>query len=206
VFVVDREGMPAGQGMAMLDEAARFAEQLPATDRVAAWLLPTPPARLALNQPRAEVASALRGAVGTGAPPTTLVRMTPTEAKAIEVGDTVMFRTVTARECSRPVLLGTACQQMVRFEATNRVLAAEQHSEVTMRALQDLFRALAAVPGPKHVVLVTGGVLEQVRVLEDTAAIAAGARVHVHAFLAGCQPDDRTQLEILESLAALQEG
>jgi hypothetical protein len=56
------------------------------------------------------------------------------------------------------------------------------------------------------VVLVTGGVLEQVRVLEDTAAIAAGARVHVHAFLAGCQPDDRTQLEILESLAALQEG
>jgi len=182
VLVVDREGMPAGGGMAMLDAAVRFVEQLPVTDRVAAWVLPTPPARLSLNQPRPEVVAALRGAVGTAAQPTSLVRMTPGEAKAIEIGDTEMLRTVIARECARPVLAGTTCPQIVRFEATTRALDAEHHSEVTSRVLQDLFRALAGVPGPKHVVLITGGVLESARLLKDTAAVAAGARVHVHAF------------------------
>ena len=184
VFVVDRDGMPSGEGQPLLAAAARFTDGLSPDDRVAAWVLPDARGTLAFTPAREPLRAALERALGSAPPSPNFIRVAPGEVAMIKMGDQTTLAAVTARECGRPILSGPGCPPAVQFEIDRRFFELEAHARRTLRALSDLIQALGTLDGPKHLVLLTGGIIESLELtgtIQEVALSAAAARVHVHA-------------------------
>jgi VWFA-related protein len=185
VIVVDREGMPAGEGQQMLAAVTQFLDRLGAEDRVAAWVLPSVSESLAFTTNVDGVKQIISRAIGTAGSDATHVRVTPTEAMEISSGVQQTRQKVVSRECSRMMFQGNPqCAQLVSMAADHVYQAARRHSEQTLRILGDLVRALLRLDGQTHVLVVTGAVLqtqEATTRIREIAGAAATSRVQVHA-------------------------
>jgi VWFA-related protein len=184
VIVVDRDGMPSGEGQPLLAAAARFIDGLLPEDRVASWILPDARGGLQFTTARDPVRAILERSSGSAPRSPSSIRTAPGEVAMVKMGDQRALAAVTARECSRPMLSGSGCPTQVQFEIDRRYSDLEAHARRTLRALRDLIHALGTLDGPKHVLLLSGGIIETPELTEtirDVALSAAAARVHVHA-------------------------
>ena len=181
ILVVDRDNVPAGEGRPMLSAAATFVDGLPADDRVALWTLPSSSSALRFNENRGEMTQRLRMAVGTYRAPFGPWIVGRDEAIQVDDGMTEVLDRIIARECYRQP---DKCPQEVENQARELARDARQRAEATLSGLGNLIDALAAVEGPKHLVLVTGGPVstnDNLRVIAALGERAALARVIVHA-------------------------
>lgn len=194
VLAVDRDHIAAGEGQSMLEAASRFIDRLGPDDAVALWVLPGDGQTLRFDESRDALKKAVRQAVGTyrplmtgGLPGRGAFNISREEALQIEEGRADVLQTVIARECvpqpeDSPRM--DSCPTAVPQEARQIALEARRRAQVTLGGLGELVRLLALSDGPKHVVLITGGPAgsrEELPMVDRVAAMAAQARVTIHA-------------------------
>jgi VWFA-related protein len=159
VLVVDRGQLSVGSIKSATQAASRLLDQLAPDDRVALFSLPSGP-RVDFTSDRAALEKAL-------------ARIGPAQDRwsgefNISLAEAIAFmerrdRTrVTARECEK--YLNTprtsdeeACAQRVETEAQQQVDEQQTSVDDRLGALEALVQALGQVPGPKTLVLASGG-------------------------------------------------
>jgi VWFA-related protein len=198
VLVVDRESILGGQGQQVLGAAQAFADRVAPADRLALATMPDPGGRLRFNEPRDELKRRLGKAVGTWFSAPTAHTIFPWEAIEIARQNQEVLEQVAQRECPRPSESSpeayATCRSQISMEA--RIVADARRREVDagLQALRTLFAALGALEGPKHVVLIAGGLAESTDDLLSVASlarVAAASRVWVHVLqvTSGGNPD-----------------
>jgi len=181
VLVVDRDHIPAGEGQQTLRAAARFVDSLPEEDGVALWVLPDAGGSLRFNEDRAALTRRLLTAVGTHRPVYGPWIVGRDEALKVDAGNRETLAQIVSRECFRQP---PTCPAEVEAQAFQTAADARHRAEATVANLGSLIDALAAVDGPKHLVLVTGGpaaTFDNTGVIAGLGSRAAHARVTVHA-------------------------
>jgi VWFA-related protein len=197
IFVVDVENILSGEGRLAMQGIADYLERLGPEDRVGLVALPS-------GDPRIEpttVRTVIRGAVTTLAGTSMRLRdrqMTFGEAVGIAGGDrralaAYWYRIVDqgrqpamGKECGppqgefeRPLSVPLVC-----IDAARRVLdMARYHTRRTVDVATSLATAMAPLPGPKGIVLVSGGVVtdpETLAQLREFATAAERARVSLY--------------------------
>lgn len=185
IVAVDDEHLPIGEARGVLSDLGALLDQLAPGDRAGLIALKGDGTRVELTTDIGVVREALKGVAGKEQARFGQFSITATESMAILESDRTTLERVIAREC-RPN--DPACPNQVRFEAESNGNALERSTRVTIEALRSLFENLAAIEGPKSVVLVSGGVFGTRRtrpLIEEAAEAAARARVSVfalHAF------------------------
>jgi VWFA-related protein len=194
VLVIDRDHIPAGEGQQAMAAAARFIDSRVPGDQVALWVLPARKESLQFVQGRETMKAELKKALGTYRPPQVdglagraSFNIAPQEAVEIEDGNSNTLRTVISRECPDPnpeSPRGDPCPAQVPMAARQIAQDTRQRAQATLLALGDLIKRLSVEDGPKHVVLVTSGILgsrEELGIVQMLGAQAAQSRITFHA-------------------------
>jgi len=184
VFVVDEGNIAAGGGKAAMAAASRLIDQLGRGDRVALLSIPSGPA-IDFTFDRAPVREALDRAIGRAARPmsTDDFSLSLQELFAFDIAATADQRaqqqTILFRECpvSMPSGRREACESSLRDDAAARLQSYRERSRATIAGLDKLFRALAAMQGPKIVVLISEGLIARpdLRDSSETSQLAKTA-------------------------------
>jgi VWFA-related protein len=188
VIVVDREHIPAGDGVGTIEAAVKFIDALQPEDRVAVWSIPTTSSRLALSPDFDAARRAIRAAQGTYRPSPSKYSIGRDEAVKATEGQKDVLSAIVGRECeatgeNTPDLI-VSCRQHVEAEVTITAEDARHRALVTLAAVQQLVLALASVEGSKHVVWLTEGPLysrSEYPLVKGIQDAAAASRVTVHA-------------------------
>jgi VWFA-related protein len=186
LFVVDQASL-AQQSRSVLETARRWVKTLAPGDRIGLVALPPPGPSVEPTTLHTRVLEAL----GRTAPSEIPLSLNSTrnvsiwEALQIVDGDITTRLQVVARECVGSDLL---CPDEIDVVSTDMAAAARARVQPVMSGLLQVLRSMRAIPGPKHIVLVTAGwpLLERTLTsdLEPLAAAAAAAQVMVHGFRA----------------------
>jgi hypothetical protein len=188
VVVVDRPSLPNAATRPYLEAAAGLLERLAPTEFGAVWTIPAERKEFAFTTDRGMTRAALLSATGTKSLQPGRFAISPAEASRIARGIGNVLDLVAERECptSGDRDEQTRCREELRREAMAQTDQARVEANATARDLALLVRALRAVKGFKHLVLLTGGggvdVGDAVRAI---AADAARGRVTVHAIVVG---------------------
>jgi VWFA-related protein len=232
LLAIDQGNISAGRGRAAIRAADRLLDQLTPSDRIGLVAFPPPGPGVDPTADHKAVRDALAKVVGRGQRQGT-AHLGPSDALAFEQGDSLRWDAVESRECPEPSgaegrqAAGSgrdreACIEELQGEAMLLASQLQQQSRASLRSLEALFDALAAIDGPKTVLLLTEGLraedAAQVRGLADRAAAA-----HVALYVlqietpwmpdASIQSSSTTALEdrelrdnALSALAALSRG
>jgi VWFA-related protein len=187
VFVVDEGNISAGGGKAAMAAAGRLLDRLGPADRIALLPIPSGPA-VDFTVEHAPIRAALDRRIGRAARPTGAddFSMSLQEVYAFDIGATVDERstqqTVINRLCPQTMQQRELCEDSVRADAQARLESYRERSRAAVAGLDTLFRALAKMPGPKVVVLVSEGLLMRPdqrdgSVVSQLAALAVAARI-----------------------------
>jgi VWFA-related protein len=184
VIAVDYVSLRA-QSRDVLQTAKAWVGTLGPTDRVGLMALPQPGVNIELTTDHARVMQALDGIVAHPNPPPPFSNrnISPWEAVRIWEGDAFVWAEVLERECKG---VDPSCPDEIKFQVKSLQQDTESTVIPVVRALRSLAQGLRALPGPKHVVLLTSGWLmsEREAALEmaTVAGAAALANVTVHTF------------------------
>lgn len=187
VLAVDHSSLRA-ESRDVLESAARWVSTLGERDRVGLVSLPPTGPRVEFTTEHGQVREALgrialAPTVRTG--PVTLRNVSVWEGLSINNGDTFVLGEVVAREC-RP--RDFICPQDITMAAREIAQDAQFRVQTVLGTLRNLMQGLAALPGPKHMVLLSAGwpIDERMASVEISAiaAEAARANVTVHSFTA----------------------
>jgi VWFA-related protein len=185
LLVVDHSSLRV-ESRDVLQSAARWTSTLGERDRLGLVSLPHSGPRVEFTTEHERVREALGGialAPAARIGPVTLRNVSVWEGLSINNGDTFVLGEVVAREC-RP--RDFICPQDVLMVARDIGRDAQFRVDSVLAPLRALLRALAVLPGPKHVVLLSAGwpIDERKAAVEigDVAAEAARANVTVHTF------------------------
>jgi VWFA-related protein len=186
VVVVDVESLRA-ESRDVLQAAQRWVTSLPETDRVGLVTLPPPGPHMDPTTQHAEVVKMLATIgprAGAAPPPFSRYTLSVYEALQIYEYNTFVRNEVILRECgAQPPPL---CPAEIDMQA--RTLAMETQAQVqpVLNNLRALMRGLAAIPGPKHAVLLSSGwpinEREAATAMSFIASEAAKSNVTVHTF------------------------
>ncbi len=156
-LAIDEHSMNEQAMMASLADARRFSNLLLPEDYLGLVGFPTGRTYINPTRDRARVHSALTPALRQDVIKSGAFHFRPSEIVDITAGDAQVIGEVEEREC--PKVGRQTCRDQVRAEA--RILAAQHEASARQRlnALTALFDALAAVPGRKIVVVISGGLL-----------------------------------------------
>ncbi len=195
VFVVDEGNISAGGGKAAIAATKRMLDQLGRSDRLALLSIPTGPA-VDFTFDRAPVRDALDRAIGRAARPmsTDDFSLSLQELFAFDIGASADQRaeqqTILFRECPQSMPEGRreACESSLRDDAQARLQSYRERSRATITGLDKLFRALAAMQGPKIVVLISEGLVARPDLRDSSdvsqlAKTAALSRVTLYSVL-----------------------
>jgi VWFA-related protein len=200
VIVVDRGSLSGGPISLARLASTRLVDELRDHDRVAVFPMPSGPHldfttdRAALVQALEKLGPAQFRFMGT-------FRISFTEALGIAEGQQTFLLGIARRECRdwerlmiiRPITGEAAyehCVDMVKQEAVRQVEEHNHHVRDRLVALQGLMKDLARLPGPKTVVLVSGGLTaalastdpESSFLLKNIPDLAAVAQVNLYSF------------------------
>jgi VWFA-related protein len=162
MIVLDAGSFAPGEPKAALDAATRFVDTLAPEDRLAFATIPGGAESVEFTTDHGTIRKALRAAVGsswdTGAQRnwgTRELKMGKTEALAWDRGNRGVQNEVTLRECG--VLDSAECFE--ELSLLSQQLTAEIRSSVDRRlsALERMLEQLAEYPGPKWMILISGG-------------------------------------------------
>ena len=172
----------------MIEAASRWVGTLGAVDRVGVMVLPLPGLNIEFTTDHARVREALATVRPLAKPPQPFSYRTvsPWEAIRITEGDTFITQQVLARECRGE----PACPGEIDMLARSMKLDSEAAVMPFLGSLRAAVKAMGALPGPKHAVLLSSGWLMTERdAATAIATVAADAAVverdHPHVHLGG---------------------
>lgn len=188
-FVVDEGNIRAGGGRSALKTAARFLDTLTAADRVALFTIPGPWPRIPFTDDLDRVRAAFGRLNGRAS---TIeghrFNLGIEEALGIAGGNRQTLQEAAAREC-----VGVPnCDVDLMADAQGMADEVHERSAASLNGLAAVFSDLAAIEGPKTLVLISEGLLldRQFGDLSDLAAAAATARVGLYALRLGTDAFD----------------
>ena len=184
LMVVDQSSLRF-ENRGVLAGAKRWLAALPAGDRLGFLALPPPGPVVEFTTDHATVISALDNlstGLGPSPPPNVQRNVSLWEAFRIMERNDAVRMAVIARECPPR---DPTCPAQIAENARALTVEADTRVRPVLAALRDVLRNLVAVPGPKHVVLVSSGwpidereIPGQIAPLAEEAA-AASATLHV---------------------------
>jgi VWFA-related protein len=176
----DRRGALAG--------AKRWLATLAPGDRLGFLGVPAPGPMVEFTTEHAKVLAAfdqLKAGVGPTMVPYVRRNVALWEAFQITERNDAVFAAVVSRECGR---MDPTCISEIRQNANAMAQDSFERVRPVLEALERVFQGLAAMPGPKHVVLVSSGwPMEERRAIADITTLAARASLAnttVHVFTA----------------------
>ena len=180
VVAVDRDSIKAGSEKTVLDTAARMVERLSAADASGALALPV--GALELTRDHARIADAIGKMSGTAPSHGWRHGMAWDEALAYERGDRLAINRVVEREC--PPGGGRLCAAELSEQSREMLATGRGHAQVVLTSMTDLAKSLARLRGPKHLVLISGGLPIEGTLLSRYQDLAlAAAEAHVTLFV-----------------------
>ena len=184
LMVVDQSSLRF-ENRGVLPGAKRWLEALPAGDRLGFLALPPPGPVVEFTTDHAAVIKALdhlSTGLGPSPPPNIQRNVSLWEAFRIMERNDAVRTAVIARECPPR---DPTCPAQINENARALTVESDARVRPVLAALRDVLRNLVAVPGPKHVVLVSSGwpidereIPGQIAPLAEEAA-AANATLHV---------------------------
>ena len=183
VIVIDHVSLRV-ESQDMIEAASRWVGTLSAGDRVGVMVLPLPGVNIEFTTDHARVREALATVRPLAKPPMPFSYRTvsPYEAIRITEGDTFITQHVLARECRGE----PACPDEIKFLARSMKLDSEAAVMPFLGSLRAVVKAMGALPGPKHAVLLSSGWLMTERdaatAISTVAADASVSNVTVHTF------------------------
>ena len=168
----------------MIEAASRWVGTLGASDRVGVMVLPLPGLNIEFTTDHARVREALAKVRPLAKPPQPFSYRTvsPYEAIRITEGDAFILQQVLARECRGE----PACDGEIKMLASTMKRDAESAVMPFLGSLRAVMKAMGALPGPKHAVLLSSGWLMTERdaaiEIATVAADAAASNVTIHTF------------------------
>lgn len=224
LLLVDQGNIRVGEGRLMMRSAVKFVDGLSPSDRVAMVAIPSG-ALVDFTTEHERVREALLATVGLASPYRGRYHISLTEAiVTVEHSDPVLRNQLMLRECGGAVgaVEITRCEVDVEHEAGEIVNQQRQQTSASLRAMRATLGSLAAMEGPKSVILISEGlVLEGLGgEVDEIAAIAADVRASLDVMLLDVpavdvadrlrpttpQQDRERQVTGLESLAGLARG
>ena len=179
VLVFDQEHIRSTQHQIVTAGASRFLDSLSPLDRVAIAAIPSPGVRLDFTTDRAAARDALKRITGRSTRMSSFFSLSLAEAISIAGKDAALLREVVRRECP-PNDLG--CPKQVEAEALAMAGETQQRGRILVNALTDLVVGIARVPGPKTMVLVSGGFLhDDMNDFTRIASIASRGHITIYA-------------------------
>lgn len=225
VLLVDQGNIRIGQGRHMMRSAVKFVDALAPADRVAMIAIPHG-ALVDFTTNHDRIREALLATVGLAQPFKGRFHISLSEAIAtVEHSDALLRQQLFMRECGGTLLSAVdaaRCEIEVEQEAGEVVNHQRLQTQASLRGMREVLRSLAALEGPKSVILISEGlVLEGLSGdVDDIAAIAGDVRASLDVMLLDVPSVDVTeaqrpttprqdrdkQVEGLESLAGLARG
>jgi VWFA-related protein len=207
LFVVDRDSLKPGSEKALLEASAVVLDALTPAD--AAGVLTIPTGGVNPTRDHARVREELKRVTGTQPSSATANRdrfLTWEEALAYERGDRITIGRVVERECYN-IPQGTSmppniCPEDLRNQARDMLFAGRAHVQTVMASLGAALKTLAAVRGPKYVVLLSGGQAFDQELLvfyNQFAREAAAAQIMLHAVHVDQPDSDASNRRVLGS-------
>jgi VWFA-related protein len=156
LLVVDEASLEGADALAATLGAGRFLDQLEPDDRIGVVTIPNLHKQIEMSTRRSDVLRTLT-LVGPAAQPDVFSRYTIglDEALEIERGDKDVAAKVIERECSGEDQ--RTCPTEVLMAARQLALQAHLRGQRSLDALYTMADGLSAVPGPKTVLLISGG-------------------------------------------------
>lgn len=184
LIVIDHASLRV-ESHGMIEAASRWVGTLGASDRVGVMVLPLPGLSVEFTTDHARVRDGLARVKPLGKPPQPFSYRTvsPYEAIRITEDDTFVTQQVITRECrgGEPY-----CPDEIRVLARSMKLDAESAVMPLLGSLRAVMKAMGALPGPKHAVLLSSGWLMTARdaaiEIATVAAEAAVSNVTIHTF------------------------
>jgi VWFA-related protein len=223
MIAVDQLHIRPGAARQVLQAASRFLERLSPLDRVAFVAFPAPGATIDFTSDFVRIRGAMESVTGDQQRFKSRFNIGLIEAIAIaQQRDFRVLDVVVPRECrtQNATALDT-CEREIQQESDLMVNRLREDARVSLAALRDLLQYLAVIEGPKHLILLTEGlILNTTNDLDDVIRAATIGRTSVHALLLDVPLGDATagvrsptaredrQLEVsgLEDLAAFTRG
>ncbi|HUR20768.1 MAG TPA: VWA domain-containing protein [Vicinamibacterales bacterium] len=196
VIAVDEHSFSDHQLLPIVQEARRFVGKLQPQDTVGVFGFPTGRTSVNPTRDRSVVLAALGPALGVRTRPDSTYHFSPSEIIDISAGDAAVISRVYARECGPN---DRACAGGIVQEAKFLGSYYEAQARQSMNGLRSLFKTLAAVPGRKTIVLLSGGLLSSDRiggrpeisiVVKDAGRQAAEANATLYVIHADTHFDD----------------
>jgi len=156
VLAVDEFSFTDEQRGPFLADARQFVTGLPPSDFVGLLGFPASQTFINPTRNRETVLAALGPALGVRTPPTTRFHFSPSEIIDASAGDREVINRIRDRECPP---MDPACPSAIRTEARSVGAYLEATATQSLNGLVSLFKALAGVPGRKHVIVLSGGML-----------------------------------------------
>jgi VWFA-related protein len=187
IIVVDHEHLRPGEGKAAIDAAGRLVERLSPSDRIGLVTLPYGRVEVDLTTNHARVRTALEGIVGRAPRTSSIWNISIWEAVTIERErldpDKPVTNEVIARECHGPS--DSACIQQVAAEGLRLSREIDLRTRTSLKAIEDFFKGISHVEGPKTVVLLSGSLVraninDTPFDMDDVARAATAARAQLY--------------------------
>ncbi len=188
VLLVDQGNIRSGAARPAMNSAKKFVDTLTPEDRVAVIAVPSPGEMVDFTTDHDKVREALLRITGVAQPIKLRFNLSMTEAMALYMrSDDRLATEVIARECAVATVASDfdRCERDVEQDAGEIVSELRHRTDDSVRSMRAVLQGLAAVEGPKSVVIVSEGlVLDGLTGdVDDLASVAADARASVDVLL-----------------------
>lgn len=187
VVLVDQGNIRTGAGRQVMDSAKKFVDTLTPEDRVAVIAIPGPGEHVDFTTNHDRVRESLLRIVGQAEQVKSRFNISLTEALALYMrADQQRATEVILRECGQ-VIAGEIerCEREVYQDAAEMVGELRRRTQDSVDGMRAVFKSLAALEGPKSIILVTEGLIFEGlgTETEELAMLAADARASLDVLL-----------------------
>jgi VWFA-related protein len=198
LILVDQGNIRTGSARSSMMSAKKFVDSLEPEDRVAVVSVPSPGELVDFTVDHDKVREALLRVTGVQQNLRTRFNISITESFAVYMrSDAQMAAEVVLRECGQA---GTAadlerCEREVEQDAAEIVNDIRHRSQDSIASMRGALRALAAIEGPKSVILISEGLILDgpTSDMDDLASVAADARASLDVLLLDVPRFDASQ-------------
>ncbi len=181
VILVDQGNIRTGSARAVMNSAKKFVDTLTPEDRVAVIAVPGPGELVDFTTNHDRVRESLLRIVGQAGALKTRFNLSVTESMAIYMrADTQLALEVILRECGQMIAAAEAerCEREVEQDAAELVNEVRHRTQDSVHGMRAVLKSLAALEGPKSVILVSEGLIFEGLGSEtdDLASAAADSR------------------------------
>lgn len=187
VLLIDHGNIRTGAARAAMDSARKFVDTLTPEDRVAVIAVPGPGELVDFTINHDRVRESLLRIVGTADAVKSRFNLSITEAIAIYMrSDTQLALQVILRECGGGAAAAVErCEREVENDASEIVNEIRRRTQDSLHGMRTVLQSLAALDGPKSVILISEGLIFEGLGAEadDLGAVAADSRATLDVLL-----------------------